>query len=243
MIGAGIHGPAVRPFYNHGAAAPETIFKRGGFWAASAFTPPVFLTLTVPNVPAVAGDVLVCSCSFNANAGQILSSVDYGGDSVADDIGTVYGSVVDHEADIATIPVTVSGINNVIFTLDGNTTSMVAVVTVWAGLLNATFDKFALSQVPPGLPGNPADSGLTPATTQAHELVVGAMGEILALELAGAWQAPMVGVGDAGTGSVPHPDQIKTGAYIVHAIGQQRAKYVGHTVADWAALCGTLKGA
>jgi hypothetical protein len=120
---------------------------------------------------------------------------------------------------------------------------MAAVARPWYGLVNGIVDKHAESGVPPKTQLDDGDSGPTPLTTTAHELILGLYAAQIATEFNGAFVAPMVIYGDIGTGVPGLPDMVKAGAQIVHATGNYSSDYFGHTAADWASICVTLTGA
>lgn len=243
MISPAIQNPIVRPFYNRGGGSgpPETIGHRLNY-QASRTTPTS--TLVVPNVVAQTGDVLAVSICWNAGGGQDIVDILWGGGTWTDSIEAIpFGNTVDHGAMLAVVDSLTSGTHNLAISFSVNVLDACATVTPWYGLVNGVgFDQRSQNQVPPDLAFNDGDSGLTPATTQAHELVLGVYAAILQQEFNGAFTLPLVLYNDIATGSALHPDAIKAGAGIVHAIGQYRSNYFGHTLADWAALCGTLKG-
>ncbi len=233
-------GPGVRLWNNQGAV--ESIQKKASYVAFN-FSPPLHSTLTWANVAAAVGDVVVVFCSHESNGAQTFLQLARGGDVGGNVITVSMGAISQHEAFIAALRLTAGGVANLVLSLDAACSSMAGVAVVYAGLLNDVFDQQMTNSVPPDLSANPADSGLTPATTQAHELVLGLCGEILPKELAGNFAAPLSIVGATGTGSIPFPDCVTAGAAIVHAIGAQRSDFIGHTLAEWAAICATLKGA
>jgi hypothetical protein len=234
----GIGTPTAWPFFKH-----ESI-TRIYVGIMVKVSPPNFILVTLPNVAAQAGDVLMVSMSFFAGGGQTLSDVTWGPDGWLDSRQTIYGLPgAEHESDLATVRATATGTHNLVVTLTANTTSFVAIVELYRGLLDGIFDASAIDQVPPKLPADDADSGLTGATAQAHELIVGACGVITGGAPIGAWQAPMLYGNSQGTGQPAKPEAVYTGYQIVNAIGTYRANLVGHPLAQWATICATLKAA
>jgi len=232
----GIGTPTAWPFFKHGESITRLYVG-----SMVKVQPPVFTTVTLANVTAQAGDVLLVSMSFFAGGGETLSDVTWGPDSWWDGRATVYGFPgSEHEADLATVWATAGGTHNLVVTLSGGPQSFVAIVEIYRGLSAAVFDASAIDLVPPNLPANDADSGLTGATTQAHEVVVGMCGLVTHLALTGAWQAPMLFGNNQGTSDPLKPEAVYTGYRMVNAIGAYRAKLIGHPVAPWAALCATL---
>ncbi len=202
------------------------------------------LTVTTNAAVAAGDDILV---TFAADPAATVSSV-------TDSASNTYNKVVDitNSGNVRTIILAAYNVNalpggSTITINHASVTARAAVVSVFRGLANSS----VLDQTHTGTgSSNPVSSGATSATTQANELLIGAVGlEGPNYDAPSVWQnsftyGPRLGTNyGSGSGGGDGDITAQMGWRIVAATGAYTAQITNlNTTRDWAAAIVTFKG-
>jgi hypothetical protein len=227
-----------------GAPTPIDSIQRRSGATAQAYTGSALTTVTIPNVQANAGDlIMVCATWSNTDA-PIIGTVKWGASNIPARVGTYIGGGVAISY-MFTVLAPSTATLDIVFDFAGMVAPLALAMSaeVFAVLSDALPDKTAFV-------GNPAASTTpscpaTATTTQAHELVVtylATRGPVT--DAAGTWGDGFTdGVRGGTTSGVASECTISTAWKVVNATGAYGSSKTGITSRFWNMAIATLKAA
>lgn len=224
-----------------GVAPLDSIQRRSGA-TAQAYTGSNLTTVTIPNVQANAGDLIVVCATWSNNDAPIVGSVKWGSSNMPARVGAYIGGGA-AICYMFTVLAPSTGTLDVVFDFTGMVAPLALAMSaeVFATISDALPDKTAYVSNPAAstTPSCPA----TATTTQAHELLVtylATRGPVT--DAAGTWGDGFNdGVRGGTTSGVASECTISTAWKIVNATGDYSSSKSGITSRYWGAAIAALK--
>jgi hypothetical protein len=239
MPGAGVHGPMVRPFFNHGGVIPivRTALGEiggGGLW-----------DLTLGPRTLIGSDTLLVALSYDGIIAGAADSTTFNGVAMTLANGITGGTLGnDYLTQIYYLRMMgVGTTGNVVadFTVGAVAPTNSAMLVIGVSGLRQVAASNDRNKAARGGPSTTQASGLTLATQQAREFIWGIIatsGPYL-FDVLGAWDLPLTAGNRTGFLAL----DLKEAYYTAAAINTFQARVTGATSQRYMALCSTFRGA